>query len=133
MLVNALQGAEAANYQRDGQTCPYTERSKESYGTYDNQAFDNEVHPSSDPKLKEPPLRVSACDMDRYDRREDSDDYSQTENLFAIMSADQKNQVARNIADSLGGARNVIQERMISHFEKANPEFGEMVKNALGK
>ena len=129
--VNAPRGVEVANYQRDGQMCPYTERSKKSYGTYDNQAFDNEVHPSSDPKLKEPPFRISACDMDRYDHREGNDDYSQAGNLFSIMSADQKNQVATNIADSLGGAREDIQERMISHFEKASPEFGEMVKKAL--
>ncbi len=129
--VNAPKATEASNYQRDGQMCPYTVRSKKNFGTYDNETFDHEEHPTSDSQVKEPPFEMPAGAVDRYDHREDNDDYTQAGNLFNIMSDTQKEELISNIAGSLGGARKDIQDRMIPHFEKANSEYGKRVKDAL--
>ncbi|MFT7699834.1 MAG: catalase [Candidatus Krumholzibacteriia bacterium] len=131
--VNKPRGTEAENYQRGGQMCPYAQKSKKNFGTYDNQAFDGGDHPTADPSVKEPPLRLSAEAMDRFDHSDGKDDYSQAGELFNIMSDEQKQELVSNIAASLGGAREDIQARMIPHFEKADSEYGRMVKDALQK
>lgn len=119
------------NYQRDGLMAPYAEKNKKNYGTYDNSGLDGKENASSDTSLQEPPMSISAEALDRFDHRKDKDDYSQAGNLFSLMKEDQKNQLINNIAASLGEAKVEIQQKMVQHFELANPEYGNRVKKAL--
>ena len=128
--VNRPRAGEVNTYQRDGQMCPY-QTGKKSYGTYDNATFDGQDHPSSVATYKEPPLRLSSASLDRFDHREGNDEYVQPANLFKIMNASQKKQLASNISSALSGVRKDIQERMLVHFEKVSPEYGNLVKNQL--
>ena len=60
---------------------------------YEPNSFSGSVE---DPRFKEPPLRISG-DVDRYDHRVGSDDYTQPGNLFRLLPADEKNRLFRNI------------------------------------
>ncbi len=65
-----------------------------------------------------------------YDTQNE-DNYSQAGNLYRIMTDDQKNQLARNIAGGLSQASASVQERMIAQFAAADADYAERVKKAI--
>lgn len=92
----------------------------------------NSFHgPVGDEKFREPPLKISG-DADRYNHRIGNDDYAQPGNLFRLMSADQKAQLINNIVTAMQPVPQPIQLLQISHFYKADPEYGLGVANGLG-
>lgn len=119
--VNEPKATEVHHYQRDGHMCPYQKRDPKNFGTYEN----------TNQKYKEPPLHISITTVDRFDHREGNDDYTQAGDLFRLMTEDQKSQLVHNIAASLGGASKDIQERMLPHFDKADPEYGRRLRKVL--
>ena len=125
--------ASVNNYQRDGQMAPYSQRDKKNFGTYDNTTFDKSNHPAGDQLYREPPIKFGSGVLDRFDHRIDNDDYSQAGQLFNIMSESQKSQLISNIKDSLGGARKDIRQRMLKHFDLADPNYGDLVRKAFEK
>ncbi|MFO7790158.1 MAG: catalase [Bacteroidales bacterium] len=86
--------------------------------------------PEPDPSVKEPPLNIPDNIVDTYDTR-DEDNYSQAGNLFRLMSDNQKEQLASNIAGGLKQASKTVQEKMLKQFAKADPDYGRMVKEKL--
>lgn len=86
--------------------------------------------PQEDKRYAEPPLKISG-DAARYDDREGNDDYTQPGNLFRLFDPDQKNRLFKNIATSMQGIPEEIINRQLSHFDKADPEYGEGVRQAL--
>ena len=48
------------------------------------------------------------------------------------MSPEQRKALAQNIAGSLGKVPKDLQEKMVSHFTKADPAYGKGVAEALG-
>jgi catalase len=70
-------------------------------------------------------------DAARYDHRAGNDDYTQPGNLFRLMSPAQRVRLIENIASSLKHVPERIQKLQISHFEKADPEYGRGVAAAL--
>ena len=48
------------------------------------------------------------------------------------MSSEQQKALAENIAGSLGKVPKNLQEKMVAHFSKADPAYGEDVAKALG-
>ena len=94
---------------------------------YEPNSFDG---PKEDKKYGEPPLKISG-DADRYDHRAGNDDYTQAGQLFRMMSDDQKQQLFGNIAAAMDGVPKEIIERQLFHFSKADPEYGDGVRNAL--
>ncbi|MBT4792141.1 MAG: catalase, partial [Halobacteriovoraceae bacterium] len=129
--VNKPRGIEVNNYQRDGKMAPKLERSKKNYGTYDNKLLDNSEAPSSNTKYAEPELKIPEGAVGRFDHRADIDDYTQAEDLFNIMSEDQRLQLISNITGSLGGANEEIQLRMLIHFEKVSSDLAKSIREAL--
>ncbi|AHF89831.1 catalase [Opitutaceae bacterium TAV5] len=88
--------------------------------------------PVQSPAHAEPPLRISG-DADRYDHRIGNDDYTQPGNLFRLMSDDQKRQLFENIAEAMAGVPDFIVERQLGHFTKADPAYGEGVRQAIAR
>ena len=61
----------------------------------------------------------------------DEDNYPQAGDLFRLMSEDQKQQLADNIAGGLCRATRSVHKRMIRHFTLCDPDYGMCVKAAL--
>lgn len=88
--------------------------------------------PTESPEYAEPPLRIDG-DADRYayDSDENSD-FVQAGNLYRLMSAKERKDLVSNIVGSLKNAEKMIQDLQVSHFKKADAEYGEEVEKGLG-
>ena len=65
-----------------------------------------------------------------YDR---DDHYTQAGDLYRLLSADEKTRLVANLVDALSPvAYDEIKLRQISHFYKADPEYGTRVAEGLG-
>ncbi len=114
------------SYHRDGQT-----RFDGNGGgavNYQPNSFDG---PVDDPRVKEPPLRISG-DADRYNHRDGNEDYSQAGDLYRLMNADQKTQLIGNLVGALKPVPRFIQVRQIGHFYQADADYGSRVARGLG-
>lgn len=64
-----------------------------------------------------------------WERHADDDDFIQAENLYRMMSPDEKDRLVANIAGSLAQvSRDDIIERSIGRFREADPEYGARVE-----
>jgi catalase len=62
----------------------------------------------------------------------EDDDFGQAGALYRLMSEDEKQRIASNIAGSLGlVSKDEIIERSIAHFRKADADYGERVAKAV--
>lgn len=114
------------SYHRDGQT-----RFDGNGGgavNYQPNSFDG---PVDDPRMQEPPLKISG-DADRYSHRDGNEDYSQAGALYRLMNADQKAQLIGNLVGALKPVPRFIQVRQIGHFYQADPDYGGRVAEGLG-
>ncbi len=78
----------------------------------------------------EPPMRLEgeAARFSRYNQ----DDYTQAGNLFRIFSEGEKVRLVETISGSLIQTSVDVQQRMLAHFTKADAEYGQRIKHALG-
>ena len=67
-----------------------------------------------------------------YDTK-DEDNFSQAGDLYRLMSEDQKNQLASNIAGPLSHANESIQGRMLEQFKQADADYANRVRGFLKK
>ena len=86
--------------------------------------------PVENPAFKEPPLPLQG-DADRYNHRDNNDDYTQPGNLFRLFTVAEKNRLFHNIADAMQGVPLPIIQRQLIHFDRADPAYGEGVRAAL--
>ncbi len=114
------------NYYRDGAM-----RFDDNEGGSVNYEPNSSGGPIEVPEVKEPPLEVRGA-ADRYNPREDNDHFSQAGDLFRLMSAEERQRLAANIASAMRGVPEPIQQRQLGHFYKADPEYGQAVAEALG-
>ncbi|HPM11828.1 MAG TPA: catalase, partial [Paludibacter sp.] len=92
-----------------------------SYGQWEEQK-----------EFVEPPLPLEG-DADHYDFREDDNDYyTQSGNLFRLMTKEQQQVLFKNTARDIGPAEKFIQKRHIANCYKADPAYGKGVADALG-
>jgi Catalase-related immune-responsive len=77
------------------------------------------------------PVGISG-DPDRYNHREDNDDYTQAGNLFRLVKPDERKRLIENIVNAMRSVPPNIQERQLQHFLKADPEYGKGVAQGLG-
>ena len=126
------------HYQRDGAMaggCPI-------HGSNNNQGSARNFYPNDginhgaaapEPTVAEPamPILENAW-MTRYDTHED-DHYSQAGDLFKLMNESQKDQLAANIADGLVHAESSVLERLLGQFAKADADYANRVRSALGQ
>ncbi len=115
------------HYQRDGAMAV---GGTAEVNFYPNDRTDHGA-PAPVPAMAEPPLPLlGEAWVKAYDTQE-QDNFSQAGALFRIMSEDQKNQLAHNIATGLRHANASIQERMLNQCRQADPDYAFRVKQAL--
>ena len=125
--VNAPRASGVVNtYQRDGQM-----RFDDNAGGGPNYEPNSFGGPREDPSYSEPPLKISG-DADRYEQKRGvDDDYIQPGDLYRLMSPKQQKELIENIAGSLKKVPKEIQEKMITHFRRADKAYGEGVAKQL--
>jgi catalase len=84
----------------------------------------------NDPRFAEPPLPIEGA-TDHFDHRVDDDHYEQPGNLFRLMTAAQQRVLFDNTARAMGDARTEVKERYIENCAKADPAYGQGVRDAL--
>jgi len=69
----------------------------------------------------------------RYAYQHPNDNYEQARALFhKVFDGDMRRKTVANISGGLGQTRRDIQERMLPHFYKVSPEYGEGISKAIG-
>jgi catalase len=124
--VNRPHATEAHTYHRDGAM-----RFDANGGGSVNYESDSFGAPVDDAHFKEPPLSISG-EADRYDHRLGNADYTQAGNLYRLLPADEQHRLFRNIAAAMQGVPQLIIERQLKHFVKADPDYGARVAKAFG-
>ncbi len=124
--VNAPRATNARNYQRDGAM-----RFDGNGGGAVNYEPNSFGGPAEDASVKEPPLQLHGS-ADRYDHRDGNDDYTQAGNLFRMMNEAQKRRLTLALAGAMSGVADEIIQRQLVHFDKADPEYGRLIRVALG-
>ncbi len=116
------------NYNRDGAM-----RFDGNGGDLPNYEPNSFGGPKEEPKYREQPYRNTATtnEVGRYDHRENNDDYTQTGDLWRLFSEGEKRRTAKNIAQSLGQTPLRIQKLQLSHFEKADPQYADYIRQQL--
>jgi catalase len=113
-------------YHRDG--AMRFEGNAGSATNYEPNSFQGPVENSS---YRERPRAVYGS-VDRHDHRLDSDYYSQPGNLFRLMRPDERERLIGNIVVSMKSVPRHIQERQISHFNRADEAYGVGIAQGLG-
>jgi catalase len=80
----------------------------------------------------EPPLPVIG-DIGRYDPRGQDDDYTQAGNLFRLLAAQEKQNLADNIANAMHTVSPAIIELQLRQFDRADPAYGNGVRASLDR
>jgi catalase len=87
--------------------------------------------PAQDASYRERPRMISGT-VDRHNHRNENDYYTQPGNLFRLMPKDAQQRLISNIVGNLGQTPKHIQELQMTHFYKADPDYGEGVAIGLG-
>ncbi len=87
--------------------------------------------PVQDARYAEPPLALNG-DAERFNHRDENDDYTQPGDLFRLMTSDQQHRLFQNIAAAMEGVPEEIIQRQLTHFHRADPRYAEGVAAALG-
>ena len=95
---------------------------------YEPNSFDG---PKEDPRFRELSYAVNGA-ADRYNHREGNDDYTQAGNLYRLMTPQAKTNLVQNIVNDMKEVPERIQRLQISHFTKADAEYGRRVAEGLG-
>jgi catalase len=115
------------HYQRDGSMSVGQGGSAPNY--FPNSA---DGAPQDQAAYREPALPLGNVAVDRYNSREDHDDYTQAGNLYRLLPSDEQHRLHQAIAGALGQARPDIQMRQLCHFFRADIDYGRGVALALG-
>ena len=114
------------NYLRDG---ALTDGSAGSAPNY----FPNSHAQAPKPDLSytDPAWTLGQTVVDRFDSTLDHDDFTQPGNLYRMFDDGHKDRLTSRIAGALGQARREVQERMVCHFFRADPDYGMRVARKL--
>lgn len=123
--VNCPHATKTHTYHRDG-AMRFDANGGDSVN-YEPNSFGGVVEDSS---VKEPPLKLSG-NVDRYDHRQNNDDYTQAGDLFRLLPTEEKERLFTNVAAAMKDVPRFIVERQIRHFTKADPAYGAGVSAAL--
>ncbi|MHB8630195.1 MAG: catalase [Aggregatilineales bacterium] len=118
--------SEVNTYHRDGAM-----RFDDNGGASVNYEPNSFGGPVEDPRFREPDLKISG-DANRYNHRDDNDDYTQAGNLFRLMTNEERARLIDNIVNHMSSVPQETQLRQIGHFYKADPAYGRGVAEGLG-
>ncbi|CAI3949624.1 Catalase (KatE) (PDB:6RJR) [Commensalibacter communis] len=130
------------NYQQlpiNAPKCPYANYQRDGAMRFDSNGGSSlNYEPNSDPnapKQTNDPNPLFPADLSGaagiYDNRTDGDYYSYPAALFKLMNADQKELLINNIAESLQSVKKETVERVLAHFVKIDPEYGNGIAKKL--
>ncbi len=88
--------------------------------------------PMPDPAYADPAWQIGQAVVDRFDSTVDHDDYTQVNALYQLFDEGQRDRLTSRIAGGLGKARREVQERMLCHFFRVNPDYGQRIAGKLG-
>lgn len=126
--VNCPHARGVRNYQRDGAM-----RTDENGGSAPNYSPNGRGGPVADPSVMEAAAPLAgSTGRTEYPRAERADDFEQAGLLYRVMNEAERSRLIGNIAGHLSHASRVVQERQITHFERADSEYGARVRTALG-
>ncbi len=124
------------HYQRDGAMAGMPA----AFGSDNNQGGGVNFYPNDQvgdgapapmPEFAEPPMPIlGEAWVKAYDTQ-DEDNFSQAGDLYRLMSEDQKNQLAGNIAGALVHATKSVQERMLAQFKEADADYAKRVADVM--
>lgn len=126
------------HYQRDGSMagmarCPVNGAVAHNQdGGVNFYPNDRDDAPKPDASVAEPPMPLLEAAWVKAYSQDDEDYFSQAGGLFRIMSDDQKQQLAGNIAGGLKQASASAQQRMLDYLAKADVDYAARVKSAMG-
>ncbi|MDO6852734.1 catalase [Cellulophaga lytica] len=120
--------SEVNHYHKDGSMRFFTNDFGNPDAYYEPNSKGGSVE---DPTVEEPPMKISG-DAKRYEENDTYGEYKQPGDLFRMFNDDQKNRLFNNIAAAMQGVSMEIIERQLVHFDKADPEYGNGVRKALG-
>jgi len=119
------------HYQRDGAMAGTTSA---------NQGADVNFYPNDQLELPvpntayaPPPLPLTEDAWVKPHNQDDEDYFEQAGNLFRIFSTEQKQRLAETIAGGLSQAESTVQAGMLEFFNKADPEYAQLVRNHIDK
>jgi catalase len=117
-----------ANYIRDGALA-----TADAYGSNPNY-WPNSIAGAPEPAddYKDPAWKLGEVAADRFDSTADHDDYTQAGNLYRMFDQAHRERLARRIAGALGQAGKEIQQRQLTHFVRADQDYGRRVAAKLG-
>lgn len=119
--------SEVNHYHKDG-AMRFTENYNENPDAYyEPNSFNG---PVEDHSAQEPPMKISG-DIRRYEEQDEMGNYQQAGDLFRLFDDAQRKRLFSNIADAMEGVPKEIIDRQLVHFDKADPEYGKGVREAL--
>lgn len=119
--------SEVNHYHKDG-AMRFTENFNDNPDAYyEPNSFNG---PIEDPTAQEPPMKISG-DIRRYEEQDKMGNYQQAGDLFRLFDDAQRKRLFSNIADAMEGVPKEIIDRQLVHFDKADPEYGKGVREAL--
>ena len=90
--------------------------------------------PADDAAFKEVPRELKNSTIARHNHRDENDYYSQPGNLFRLLTPDHQERLCKNIAGSLSDVKETrIQDLMLNHFYKCDPNYGGGIAKAMGR
>lgn len=125
------------NYQRDGVmagTCPmnHSNNASSDVNFYPNDRTDLGA-PAPAIEFNEPPMPIEQDAWVKAYSQDDEDYYSQAGDLFRLMSDEEKNRLASNIAGGLVHASESAQQRMLVQYQKADPDYAARISQAMSQ
>ncbi len=112
-------------YNRDGSM-----RFDDNGGSAPNYQPNSFGGPVDEHRYRELAYKVTG-DIARFDHREGNDDYTQAGDLYRLLSPQDKDHLIHNIVTHMASVPEYIQKLQISHFTKADPEYGRRVAEGL--
>lgn len=124
------------HYQRDGamagmNVCPVTGRAANQDSGVNFFPNDRDDAAKPKPSVMEPPMPLEEEAWVGFHESRDEDNFTQAGDLYRLMSDDQKDQLAANIAGGLVHASASAQARMLNQYSAAAPDYAARVKAAM--
>jgi catalase len=125
--INCPYNARVRNYQRDGPQC-YTNDQEGAPNYYPN-SFSGPV--DKECFLEECKSVPATGDVGRY-KNSDDDNFTQVGDFWRkVLSAQERDELAQNIAGHLKDAQEFIQKRAVHNFAQADAEYGKAIQKYL--
>lgn len=118
------------HYQRDGAMAGVSGNQGGGVNFYPNDQVDE---PRPHVESATPPLPLLEEVWIKPYSQDNDDYYEQAGNLFRILSDDEKVRLAATIATGLCHAESSVQERLLTYFGKADPDYAQRVQGAIEK